>query len=208
MPPPQAMPARCRSRQAAGGRRESGDRRGRAARTPAGMTLLVELAETLQCSGARPAHSHELSVAPSAYDTASASLSPPSGRDVILALEAQDFWTHHAHDDRPSINSGMESQPITKPGAKLITISAIDLYHKATIRTSGAMPKWTWRSRRCRSHAAGVDRSREAADHAGPQERAAGSRREVRPKRDGRPASALRTWRLRLGRQPDQHGAP
>ncbi|MGH9356703.1 MAG: thiamine pyrophosphate-binding protein, partial [Terriglobia bacterium] len=99
----------------------------RAARTQAGMEHLVELAETLQAPVIdkygrmnfpsqhplnQTAHRRELI----------------AGADVILGIELADFWS--------TVNSFRDqlhrtSQPVVKPGTKLISISTGALYGKA-----------------------------------------------------------------------------
>lgn len=96
----------------------------RAARTPAGMKLLVELAEALQApvidQGGRmnfPTR-HPL-------NQTERSRALVGSADVILGLELTDFWgTVHSFRDQLQ----RTSQSITKPGAKLISITAGDLF--------------------------------------------------------------------------------
>jgi acetolactate synthase-1/2/3 large subunit len=96
----------------------------RAARTPAGFKLLVELAETLQApvidQGGRmnfPTR-HPLN-----HTERSRAL--VGNADVILGLELTDFWgTVHSYRDQLH----RTSQSMTKPGAKLISITAGDLF--------------------------------------------------------------------------------
>jgi thiamine pyrophosphate-dependent acetolactate synthase large subunit-like protein len=97
----------------------------RAARTEAGMKLLVELAETLQAPvislGARmsfPSH-HPLSQTGGGL---------VSNADVILGLEVGDFWGV-VNSYRDQLHRS--SKPIIKPGTKLISITALDLYIKS-----------------------------------------------------------------------------
>ncbi len=56
--------------------------------------------------------------------------------DVILALEAQDLWGI-THKMTGFNKFGMESQPTIKPGAKVITVSAIELNHKSNYQDFG-----------------------------------------------------------------------
>ena len=120
----------------------------RAARTPAGMKYLVELAETLQApvidQGGRmnfPSR-HPL-------NQSSRGRAVVTEADVILGLELTDFWG--------AVNSYRDqlersSRPVTKPGTKLISITAQDLYIGRTIRISNAIRKsiWPWRPMRKR----------------------------------------------------------
>jgi len=98
---------------------------GRVARTPEGMKLMVELAETLQApvqtpvlGGVRnmPNH-HPLSGGGAVSDA-----------DVILALQVEDLWgTIHAFRDQQE----RSYRSIIKPTAKVVSISASDLYLKS-----------------------------------------------------------------------------
>lgn len=99
----------------------------RLARTPAGLAGLIELAEVLRASvidrNGRmnfPTR-HPLNQTERAEATI-------AGADVIAGLELTDFWS--------SVNSvhgqvWPESEPTTKSGAKLISITANDLYMKS-----------------------------------------------------------------------------
>jgi acetolactate synthase-1/2/3 large subunit len=98
-----------------------------AARTPAGLALLIELAETLQApvidQGGRMNF-------PSRHPLNQFERQRPliGNADVILGLEVTDFWG--------TINSFREqlyrsARPLTKNGAKLISITASDLYLKS-----------------------------------------------------------------------------
>ena len=98
-----------------------------AARTPAGMAHLMELAETLQAPvidvGGRmnfPTR-HPLNQSERSREVI-------SNADVIIGLEVMDFWgaTHSFRDQLHRT-----SQPISKPGAKIISISAGDLFAKS-----------------------------------------------------------------------------
>jgi acetolactate synthase-1/2/3 large subunit len=108
----------------------------RAARTPAGMKLLVELAETLQApvidQGGRmnfPSR-HPLNQAGGRALLANA--------DVILGLELWDFWG--------TVNNYRDQQErtwrsITKPDAKLVSITASDLYTKSNYQDFQRYPE-------------------------------------------------------------------
>jgi acetolactate synthase I/II/III large subunit len=111
---------------------------GRVARTSRGMELLVELAEAL---GARVVDQRLRMNFPSAhplYGHPGPSVATPnlSSYDAILGLEVQDFWgiTHKM----TGLNKfGMESQATTKAGAKIVTISAVELNHKSNYQDFG-----------------------------------------------------------------------
>ena len=94
---------------------------GQAIRTPEGMKLLIELAETLQApvSGGKFPSRHPLS-------------QPGGGvirtADVIVGLDVADFWG--------TVNNLRDQQErtvrsITKPGVRLVSISSYDLYLKS-----------------------------------------------------------------------------
>src|SRR5260221_3910809 len=100
----------------------------RAARTPNGMKLLVQLAELLQAKvidqGGRMnfPRTHYLSAPPAAVNNA----------DVIIGLELSDFWaTVNAYTDN-GMNEGIGTNSTRiKRDTKLISISSVDLNTKA-----------------------------------------------------------------------------
>ncbi len=109
----------------------------RAARTPAGMKYLVELAETLQApvidQGGRMN-----------FPTRHPLNHTENGRalianaDVILGLELTDFWgTVDAFRD----SLVRSSRSITRPGAKLISITAGDLFMKSNYQDIQRYPE-------------------------------------------------------------------
>ena len=111
---------------------------GRCARTPRGIELLVELAELLQCRVQDqrlrmnfPSR-HPL-YAPPAGDPITTSV---ADADVVLGLEAQEMWTI-THKMTGLNTFGMESHSTMKPGAKIISISAIELNHKSNYQDFG-----------------------------------------------------------------------
>jgi acetolactate synthase I/II/III large subunit len=109
----------------------------RLARTPAGMVRLVELAELLQApvvdQGGRmnfPSR-HPLNQSDRARELV-------SGADVILGLELTDFWgTVDAYRDQLH----RTSRPIAKPGARLVSITAGDLFMKANYQDAQRYPE-------------------------------------------------------------------
>jgi acetolactate synthase I/II/III large subunit len=109
----------------------------RVARTPAGMAHLVELAGLLQApvvdQGGRmnfPSR-HPLNHTERARELV-------SGADVILGLELTDFWgTVDAYRDQLR----RTSRPITKPGAKLVSITGGDLFVKANYQDAQRYPE-------------------------------------------------------------------
>jgi len=99
----------------------------RAARTPRGVTLLVELAELLQANvvdmGGRMnfPNTHYLSRGAAAATQA----------DVILGLELSDFWAVvNSYTDNGDHGIGFNS-PKAKAGVKLISINSVELLTKA-----------------------------------------------------------------------------
>jgi len=111
---------------------------GRVARTPKGIDLLVELAETLQATVKDQRLRMNFPSANPLYgDPGQLPLSPNVAEaDVILGLEVQDFWG--ATHQMTGLNRfGMETRATTKPGAKVITISAIELNHKSNYQDFG-----------------------------------------------------------------------
>jgi len=111
---------------------------GRVARSQRGIELLVELAELLQ---ARVQDQRLRMNFPSAHplygNPGVLPLNPNvSDADVLLGLEAQDLW-NFTHKMTPLNRFGMESQSVMKPGAKIITVSAVDLNHKANYQDFG-----------------------------------------------------------------------
>jgi thiamine pyrophosphate-dependent acetolactate synthase large subunit-like protein len=109
----------------------------RAARTAQGLKLLVELAETLQApvvdQGGRmnfPSQ-HPLNHSDSARQLV-------ANADVILGLELTDFWgTVDAFRD----SLVRTSRSVIKPGTKLISISAGDLYTKSNYQDFQRYPE-------------------------------------------------------------------
>ncbi len=103
---------------------------GRSARTPAGIALVVELAETLQS----PVQDRHFRMNfPTRHPLAGGSIGEA---DVILALEVGDLWMA-THAQTPVNRLGMESHLLTKPGAKLISIHSGDLYGKSNYQDFG-----------------------------------------------------------------------
>jgi acetolactate synthase-1/2/3 large subunit len=99
----------------------------RAARTPAGMTRLIELAETLQApvidEGGRMNFPTRHPLNQTERDSELI-----ANADVILGLELSDFWGA-IHSFRDQVQR--TSRPITKTGVKLISISAGALFIKS-----------------------------------------------------------------------------
>jgi hypothetical protein len=107
---------------------------GRCARTPEGLRMLVEIAETLQA----PVNDR-----PFRFRMNFPTRHPLYGggniaeADVVLGLEVSDFW-NATHAQTPVNRTGMEVRATTKPGAKLVTISSSDLLSKSNYQDFGA----------------------------------------------------------------------
>jgi len=104
---------------------------GRVARTPEGIQLLVELAETLQAPIIDKHFRMNFPTTNPLYGAGSI-----GSADVLLGLEVPDMW-QNTHSQTPVNKFGMESKRITKPGAKVITIFAGDLYGKSNYQDFG-----------------------------------------------------------------------
>ena len=104
----------------------------RMARTPAGMANLVELAETLQCGVIDNVGRMNF---PSRHPlNQSFCRGIISQADVILAIEMNDLWgAVTAFSDRIV----RRSRPLTKPGAKIVTLGVRDLYLKSNYQDFG-----------------------------------------------------------------------
>jgi acetolactate synthase I/II/III large subunit len=104
---------------------------GRVARTPNGIKLLVELAETVQAGVQDRTFRMNFPSAHPLFNTGSVATA-----DVVLGLEVPDFW-NATHTQTPINRMGMESRPITKQGAKLLTITAGDLFSRSNYQDFG-----------------------------------------------------------------------
>ena len=95
---------------------------------------------------------------------------------MILGLEIYDFYgTVHALGGQVKVIP----RSITKPGAKLVSISSSDLFYKSNYQNFQRYQEVDIHRRRCRSDSAGADRSRETSVHGGSQAGLPGSRREA-----------------------------
>ena len=106
---------------------------GRVARTPEGLRLLVELAETLQAPVLDRPFRFRMNF-PTRHPLYG--VGNVEEADVVLGLELPDFWSV-THSQTPINRMGMQSRPITKAGAKLITISSLDLLAKSNYQDFG-----------------------------------------------------------------------
>jgi acetolactate synthase-1/2/3 large subunit len=105
----------------------------RLARTPAGLARLVELAETLQCAVVDNAGRMNFpSRHPLNQSFRRGTVIPQA--DVILAIEINDIWgALNSFSDRIV----RTSRPVTKKGAKIITLGNRDLYMKSNYQDFG-----------------------------------------------------------------------
>jgi acetolactate synthase-1/2/3 large subunit len=109
----------------------------RAARTPNGMKLLVDLAETLQAPVVNQAGRMNF---PSRHplNLTDGSRGLIANADVILGLELTDFWG--------TVNNFRDQQErswrsVTRQGAKLISITAVDLFAKSNYQDFQRFPE-------------------------------------------------------------------
>ena len=112
---------------------------GRVARTPNGIALLVELAETLQADVVDRKFRMNFPNRHPLFNPAAAPQDMSrvvAGADVVLGLEVPDFW-NATHAQTPINRMGMTSRPITRAGAKLITITAGDLFSRSNYQDFG-----------------------------------------------------------------------
>jgi len=97
----------------------------RVARTPAAMKHLVELAETLQAAVIDQGGRMNF---PTRHPLNQSQARAIADADVILGLELSDFWGV-VNSYRDQLNRTTRS--VTRPGAKLISITSGDLYMKS-----------------------------------------------------------------------------
>jgi len=109
----------------------------RAARTPIGLTRVIELAETLQAPVIDQTGRMNF---PSRHplNQSQRSRELVCNADVILGLEVNDFWGA-LNSFRDQINR--TSLPLTKPGVKLISITAADLFSKSNYQDFQRFPQ-------------------------------------------------------------------
>jgi acetolactate synthase I/II/III large subunit len=109
----------------------------RLARTPMGMAHLIELAELLQAPVIDQGGRHNF---PNQHplNLSNGGRALLSNADVILGLELTDFWGT-VDSFRDSLVRS--SRPITKPGTKLISVTAGDLYVKGNYQDFQRYPE-------------------------------------------------------------------
>ncbi len=104
---------------------------GRSARTPNGLALLVELAELLEAPVSDRRMRMNFPTRHPLYGAGNVATA-----DVILALEVPDLYSS-THRLTPVNRMGMESQRVIKAGAKVVTISSLDLLTKSNYQDMG-----------------------------------------------------------------------
>jgi thiamine pyrophosphate-dependent acetolactate synthase large subunit-like protein len=97
----------------------------RAARTPNGLKLLVELAETLNATVVDQLGRMNF---PNQHPLYARGTGPVAQADVVLGLEVGDFWGTVTNVED---NAEVTMAPRIRPGTKLITIGVADLYIRA-----------------------------------------------------------------------------
>jgi acetolactate synthase-1/2/3 large subunit len=106
---------------------------GRAARTPRGLTLLVELAELLQAPVQDGKQFVQRMNFPSRHPLRGGNVAEA---DLVLGLEMPDFF-QQIHTLTPINRFGMESRRQTRPGTKIATISSHELLTKSNYQDFG-----------------------------------------------------------------------
>ena len=177
----------------------------RAARTPAGIQKLVELAEALQASvidqGGRmnfPSR-HPLNQSGSARQLI-------ADADVILGLELTDFWGTVS-----TVRDGLTrtSRSVVKPGTKLISITALDLATKGNYQDFQRYPEVdVAMAADAEATLPALTEACKRADHRRQAERFSGTRQEARRRARRRARTRTRRGVVRMGREPDQHCPP
>lgn len=106
---------------------------GRAARTPRGLTLLVELAEVLQAPVQDGKQFVQRMNFPSRHPLRGGNVAEA---DLVLGLEMPDFF-QQIHTLTPINRFGMESRRQTRPGTKIATISSHELLSNSNYQDFG-----------------------------------------------------------------------
>ncbi len=106
---------------------------GRAARTPKGLALMVELAELLQAPVKDPTQFVQRMNFPSQHPLRGGVVAEA---DLVLGLEVPDFY-QQLNTLTPVNRMGMESRRIAKPGTKIATISSHELLTKSNYQDFG-----------------------------------------------------------------------
>lgn len=108
---------------------------GRVARTPRGLTALVELAELLQAPVQDMRFTLRMNF-PSRHPLRMPAGSPVADADVILGLEHPEFYGN-LYAMTPQNRYGMTSRPLFAEGAKIVTISSAELLTRSNYQEFG-----------------------------------------------------------------------
>jgi thiamine pyrophosphate-dependent acetolactate synthase large subunit-like protein len=108
---------------------------GRVARTPRGLSLLVELAELLQAPVVEGRFVYRMNF-PTRHPLKMAIGTTLADADLVLSLEHPELF-HYTHTMTPPNRFGMDAKRVLKAGAKLVTISGSDLLTKSNYQDAG-----------------------------------------------------------------------
>ncbi len=108
---------------------------GRVARTPRGLSLLVELAELLQAPVVEGRFVYRMNF-PSRHPLKMALGTSLADADLVLALEHPELF-HYLHAMTPPNRFGMDVQRLLNPGTKVVTISSHELLTKSNYQDAG-----------------------------------------------------------------------
>ena len=104
---------------------------GRVARTPNGIKLLVDLAETLQAPVLDRKFRMNFPTRHPLFNSGDVTQA-----DLVLGLEVPDFW-YATHSQTGLNRIGIQARPIVKQGARLVTITATDLFSRSNYQDFG-----------------------------------------------------------------------
>jgi thiamine pyrophosphate-dependent acetolactate synthase large subunit-like protein len=108
---------------------------GRIARTPDGLSLLVELAELLQAPVVEGRFVYRMNF-PTRHPLKMGVGSALAEADLVLSLEHPELF-HYTHAMTPINRFGMDVRRVLKPGAKLVTMSSHELLTKSNYQDAG-----------------------------------------------------------------------
>jgi acetolactate synthase-1/2/3 large subunit len=108
---------------------------GRVARTPKGLSLLVELSELLQAPVVEGRFVYRMNF-PSRHPLKMALGTSLTDADLVLSLEHPELF-HYTHSMTPPNRFGMDVQRVLKPGTTVVTISSHELLTKSNYQDAG-----------------------------------------------------------------------
>jgi acetolactate synthase-1/2/3 large subunit len=108
---------------------------GRVARTPRGLSLLIELAELLQAPVIEGRFVYRMNF-PSRHPLKMALGTTLADADLVLSLEHPELF-HYTHAMTPPNRFGMDARRLLKPGARIVTISSHELLTKSNYQDAG-----------------------------------------------------------------------